>query len=59
MTREPEFIDLTPTWSGVLPILLASFENCGDEGSASAISSLKQMAEVADRHVAAVKEAAA
>jgi hypothetical protein len=42
-----ETIDLTPTWRGILPALLAIFEN-GDRRTA--IDELTKMAALADRY---------
>lgn len=41
-----EYIDLTPTWEGMLPAILALFE-CGQPDVAKA--ELKKMAQVADK----------
>lgn len=47
--QKPATIDLTPTWQGVLPILLAALENGTDEGNKIAREELRRMAEAADR----------
>lgn len=41
-------IDLTPTWTGVLPILIAGIENGTAEGRKIAIDELSRMARAAD-----------
>lgn len=45
-TNEPaaEYIDATPTWVGILPVLLAAAEN----GSKPALAELQRMARQAD-----------
>ncbi len=45
-------IDLTPTWEGVLPGLLATFNNSPVEKTNFAESQLQRMAQVADKYVA-------
>lgn len=49
-------IDLTPTWTGVLPIIIYALENGTEEGKRMAKLELKTMAEAADRYNASVKE---
>jgi hypothetical protein len=44
-----ETIDLTPTWAGMLPALLAVLEGGTDEGRDLARAELVRMAEIADR----------
>ena len=46
-----EYIDVTPTWAGILPLLLAGAEN----GVQSAREELLRMARLADAYVAAKK----
>lgn len=41
---EAEYIDATPTWAGILPVLLAAAEN----GSRPALAELQRMARQAD-----------
>lgn len=48
-------IDLTPTWRGVLPILIACIESGTATGRASAMGELFRMADIADRAVARSK----
>lgn len=45
-------IDITPTWAGILPVLLAAIENGTPEGRRFAISELRRMAQIADNAVA-------
>jgi hypothetical protein len=48
---EPEpvkTIDMTPTWSGIVPILLAALENGTDTGKRMAREEITRMARVAD-----------
>lgn len=47
--RQAGFIDLTPTWSAILPLLLEGFENGTPESRGFAIEELKRMALLADR----------
>lgn len=45
-------IDMTPTWLGILPLLLAALENGTAEGRNAAMTELRRMAQLADRYVA-------
>jgi len=45
-------IDLTPTWSNVLPVLLTVLESGSREGKQTAKIELSRMAEIADKYVA-------
>lgn len=49
-------IDMTPTWSGILPALIAIIAN-GEtvEARKTAEAELRRMAGLADRYVASVK----
>lgn len=42
-------IDLTPTWTGILPLLLAAFENGTPAARIMAMEELQRMATIADR----------
>lgn len=55
--RETTYIDLTPTWAGVLPIYLAVLENpnAGHDGRTAAREELARMAKLADLYVAGQK----
>jgi hypothetical protein len=53
----PEYVDITPSWSGILPLLLAAYENGSFQGKAEAIIELKRMAKLADQWVAHEKAA--
>lgn len=44
-------IDVTPTWTDVLPVLLAAIEDGTFEGQKVAREELFRMAELADRYV--------
>jgi hypothetical protein len=46
-------IDLTPTWQGILPALLAIFEH-GDRKTA--LEELLKMAKIADHHISLINE---
>ena len=46
-------IDLTPTWVGILPALLAIFEH-GDRQTA--LDELLKMAQIADHHISLINE---
>lgn len=58
MKNKIQILDLTPTWQGVLPALLAVLEDGGAEGRKEAIEQLKLMAKGADqyRQVALLKD---
>lgn len=45
-----ETIEITPTWSAVLPILLAAIENGTDHGRRMAREELARMAQAADKY---------
>jgi hypothetical protein len=45
-------IDITPTWQGVVPLLIIGIEN----GSTSARAELYRMAKLADAYVASQKD---
>jgi hypothetical protein len=49
---QTQTIDLTPTWRGILPALLAIYES-GDRQTA--IDEMVRMANLADKYVAFVK----
>lgn len=49
--RQIGTIDLTPTWSGILPALLAVIENGTPEGQKIAREELQRMATLADMYV--------
>ena len=51
--HDRESIDLTPTWSGMLRLLLAAYEGGTFEGRKAAEGELTRMAALADKHVAA------
>lgn len=48
-------IDMTPTWRGILLILLTGYENGNAEGRKMALEELQRMADIADAHNASVK----
>lgn len=50
-----QYVDLTPSWSGILPLLLELYSNGGDSGD-MAYEEMQKMARVADAHVALNKE---
>jgi len=58
MTRSTmaKLIDITPTWSAILPLLIIAIENGNDEGKRAARTELKRMAELADAYVEEHKE---
>ena len=49
----PQYIDLTPTWSALMPALIAA----AGHGSQGAIDELMRLAAIVDRHNAAKKQA--
>jgi hypothetical protein len=53
--HEPLTIDVTPTWKGILPLLLAAIENGTAKGRASAMTELNRMADLADKYTSMVK----
>lgn len=44
-------IDLTPTWSGILPTLIALMVDGNEKGRITALGELQKMAQLADRYV--------
>lgn len=46
-----EYIDLTPTWTGILPSLLLVLEHGTEEGKRTARGELSKMARFADKYV--------
>lgn len=48
-------IDITPTWSAILPVLISLIEDGSDKGRANAKEELQRMAELADAYVAQEK----
>ena len=48
-------IDLTPTWAGLLPTLLALYEDGNVDGKNIAFDELARMAQAADKYVASQK----
>ena len=50
-------IDMTPTWAGILPVLLLCVENSSPEGAQIAREELLRMAKLADLYVASQTEA--
>lgn len=50
MTTKTMTIDLTPTWSGLLPALLLAYTNGTPEGKRMARGELLRMAEAADKY---------
>jgi hypothetical protein len=50
-------IDITPTWRGILPLLLAGYTEGNESGRAAAIEELYRMADAADFWNAHCREA--
>lgn len=50
-----KYVDVTPTWRGVLPLLLTGYEHGNAKGRAMAAQELDNMARCADLYNAAVK----
>jgi len=48
-------MDITPTWEGILPILLRLYTDSNEEARYQAFKGLARMAELADEYVAARK----
>jgi len=47
--------DMTPTWEGLLPLYLMSYENGASEGRRASLQELQRMARLADLYVASKK----
>lgn len=47
--------DMTPTWEGLLPLYLMSYENGANGGRRAALEELQRMAKLADAFVALKK----
>jgi hypothetical protein len=52
-----ETIDLTPTWSGLLPLFLTAMEIGTDDAKSAARTELERMAKLADAYVESMREA--
>ena len=50
--RKAETIDATPTWEGILPLLLTAHEDGNAQGRKIALEELTRMAKLADAYVA-------
>lgn len=50
-----ETIDCTPTWEGILPLLIHGLENGSPTARAAVMEELTRMAQLADRYVAQTK----
>lgn len=50
LKRPAETIDITPSWRGILPLLVALIENSNEEGRATALEELGRMAAAADAY---------
>lgn len=55
MTQET--IDCTPTWEGILPLLIHGIESGSPTARAAVMEELTRMAKLADRYVAQTKPA--
>ena len=51
MKTESKFIDITPTWAGLLPALLALYTDGNSQGRKYALEELQRLAAIADRAV--------
>jgi hypothetical protein len=49
-------IDTTPTWSDILPALVAVIEDSNAIGKTNAIKELERMAQIADKHIQYLKK---
>jgi len=59
-TKQPEAIDMTPTWAAILPVLILGLTDGNAEGRAIAQKELVRMAQAADQwnaHIKAKREA--
>lgn len=52
----PEVIDMTPTWTDILPTLLVIMRDSSPRGQREAETQLRNMARLADLAVKALKE---
>lgn len=48
-------LDITPTWSAILPVLILALEQGNEEGKHAAREELARMAKIADAHVEQTK----
>lgn len=55
--REPQMIDITPTWRGLLPLYLAAHDSGSFNAIKEAESELGRMADLADLYVKLAKHA--
>lgn len=55
--REPQMIDITPTWRGLLPLYLAAHESGSFNAIKESEGELGRMADLADKYVALAKHA--
>lgn len=55
MSKQPITVDVTPTWLGILPLLITLLEAGSVDGKAEAMKELYRMAKLADEHVAYLK----
>lgn len=56
MEENVEYIDITPTWEGILPILLDRVEYGDFNAKDLASTELRRMAQLADKYVALQKQ---
>ena len=54
--KKVEYIDLTPTWEGIVPILLQILEYGDEKGKDFPIGEIKRMAKIADKYSKALKK---
>ena len=57
MVEKLKTITLAPTWSDVVPIIVAGLQDGNAEGQRIARQALDRMAAIADQHVEALREA--
>lgn len=55
MKKETIFIDCTPTWEGILPLLIEGLKNKNRQVYENSMEELKRMARLADKHNSALK----
>jgi hypothetical protein len=55
MKKQVGTIDMTPTWEGILPLLLVLYESRDKIRRETALSELRRMAKIADAYVAKAK----
>ena len=53
--RVPQYVDVTPTWRGILPMLLAAHDSGNFQAAKEAEGELRRMSDLADVYVKLAK----